>query len=129
MWYIWKEFKIKYIKKGIKEGLTIDAIYQLSKIDRWFLSNIEEIVKFEKNIKKYKKGNITYQVLKKAKEMGYSDKQIATLVGKDEKKIRKLRKKYGIEVNYKLVDTCAGEFEAYTPYYYSTYEQTNTKKI
>jgi len=115
--------RLFYIKKGMQEGLSLDKIYELSKIDRWFLANMEEIIKFEASIKKFKNKTISYDIMKKAKEYSFSDKQIGKLVGMEEKVIRKLRKKYGIEVNYKLVDTCAGEFEAYTPYYYSTYEQ------
>jgi len=61
--------------------------------------------------------------MKKAKEYGFSDKQISKLTGKKEEIVRSLRKKYGIEAGYKIVDTCAGEFSASTPYYYSTYEQ------
>ena len=112
-----------YIKKGIQEGFSIDKIYELSKIDRWFLANIEEIVKYEEIIKQFKNKKIPYQVMKKAKEYGFSDKQISKLTGKKEEAVRSLRKKYRIEADYKIVDTCAGEFEAFTPYYYSTYEQ------
>ena len=115
--------RLFYIKEGFKQGLSLEEIYELSKIDRWFLSNIEEIIKFETSIKKFKNKTIPQNMMKKAKEYGFSDKQLGKLAGKDENKIRKLREKYGIKVNYKLVDTCAGEFEAYTPYYYSTYEQ------
>ncbi|MCD6408640.1 carbamoyl-phosphate synthase subunit L, partial [bacterium] len=104
-------------------------IYELSKIDRWFLSNIEEIVSFEKKLKRFKNKEIPYEVMKEAKEMGFSDRQIAKLVNSTEEKIRKLRKKMGIEADYKLVDTCAGEFEAFTPYYYSTYEKAEIIKV
>jgi len=103
--------------------MSIDEISKISKIDRWFLSNLKEIVDAESEIKRYKGRKIPRSVLRKAKEYGFSDRHIAALTGRhEEKTIRELRKKYGIEVDYKLVDTCAGEFEAYTPYYYSTYE-------
>lgn len=117
------------IKKAFKEGKTIDEVYQLSKIDRWFLSNIKEIVDFEKEMERFKGKKINYKTLKKAKELGFSDSQIAKLTGKNEKSIRDLRKRYGIEPDYKCVDTCAGEFVAYTPYYYSTYEHPEMMKI
>ena len=74
-------------------------------------------------IKKYRKSEIPYDIMRKSKEYGFSDSHIAKLTEKSEEEIRNLRKRYGIEVDYKLVDTCAGEFEAETPYYYSTYEQ------
>ncbi|MCM8817297.1 MAG: carbamoyl phosphate synthase large subunit, partial [Candidatus Omnitrophica bacterium] len=121
--------RVFLIKKALKEGMTIDQIYQLSKIDRWFLANIKEIVETEKEIEKYKGKEIGYEIMKKAKELGFSDSQIGKLIGKKEQFIRKLRKKYGIEPDYKCVDTCAGEFVAYTPYYYSTYEHPEMVNI
>ena len=115
--------RLFYLKKGFNEGFSIDEISSISKIDRWFLYNLKEIVDVEAEIKKYRGKRIPQRLLKKAKEYGFSDRQIATLTGrKEEKTIRTLREKYGIGAEYKLVDTCAGEFEAYTPYYYSTYE-------
>jgi carbamoyl-phosphate synthase large subunit len=115
--------RLFYIKKGFNEGFSIDEIAVISKIDRWFLYNLKEIADCEAEIKKYRARKIPRAILKKAKEYGFSDRQIAVLTGrKDEKKIRLMREKYGIAAGYKLVDTCAGEFEAFTPYYYSTYE-------
>jgi len=122
-------YRLFYIKKAFKEGKTIEEVYNFCKIDRWFLSNIREIVDFEKEIEKFKNREIDFYILKKAKEMGFSDKHIGKILGKDEIEIRKLREKYGIEVDYKCVDTCAGEFIAYTPYYYSTYENPEVIKI
>lgn len=121
--------RVFIIKKALKEGKTIEEIYQLSKIDKWFLSNIKEIVDLEKEIEKFKGKKINYKTMKKAKEMGFSDSQIAKITGQKEQLIRKLRRKYGIEPDYKCVDTCAGEFVAYTPYYYSTYEHPEVTKI
>lgn len=121
--------RVFYIKRAFKEGKTIDEIYNLCKIDKWFLSNIKEIVDFEKEIEKFKGREIDYEMMKKAKELGFSDKQIGKLIGKSEIEIRDLRKKYKIEVDYKCVDTCAAEFIAYTPYYYSTYENPSVIKI
>lgn len=122
-------YRVFYIKKAIKEGKTIDEIYNLCKIDKWFLSNIKEIVDFEKEIEKFKNREIDYETMKKAKELGFSDRQIGKIVGKSEIEIRNLRKRYGIEVDYKCVDTCAAEFIAYTPYYYSTYEHPEVIKL
>jgi len=116
--------RLFYIRKGLKEGLSIEDISRISKIDRWFLYNLKEIVDCEAEIKKYRGARISRNMLKKAKEYGFSDRQIATLTGmKEERTVRRLRERYGIDVGYKLVDTCAGEFEAFTPYFYSTYEQ------
>jgi carbamoyl-phosphate synthase large subunit len=113
--------RLFYIKNAIKKGLCIEKINKLSGIDRWFLANIQDIVTLEKEIIKYKNRLLPVKVLKKAKEFGFSDRQLAKLTGKTEIEIRNIREKYSINAGYKIVDTCAGEFEAYTPYYYSTY--------
>ncbi len=116
-------FRIFYVKEALKRGTSIDKIHDMSAIDKWFIHQIKQIVDFEKLIAdglELNKDNMM-----EAKQMGFSDKQIAKLVGKTELEIRKLRKDLGVNVVYKLVDTCAAEFEAYTPYYYSTYEQTD----
>jgi carbamoyl-phosphate synthase large subunit len=115
--------RLFYLKKGFNEGMSIDEMSKISKIDRWFLCNLKEIVDAEVEIRRYKGRKIPRSVLRKAKEYGFSDRQIAALTGRrEEKAIRAMRERYGIVADYKLVDTCAGEFEAYTPYYYSTYE-------
>ncbi|MCX5714910.1 MAG: carbamoyl phosphate synthase large subunit, partial [Candidatus Omnitrophica bacterium] len=100
--------------EALKENYSLDAIYGFTKIDRWFLRNLKEIVDFEKKIND--------KNLFEAKQMGFSDRQIAKALNSDEDAVRSLRKKEALEPVYKLVDTCAAEFEAYTPYYYSTYE-------
>lgn len=115
-------YRVFYIKTALKRGKTIEEIYNLSKIDKWFLANIKEIVDFEKELKKFAGKEIDYQTLRKAKEMGFSDKHIGKIIGRKETEIRSIRKRYGIESDYKCVDTCAGEFVASTPYYYATYE-------
>ena len=114
--------RLFYIKEAMKRKWSLDKIYLLTKIDKWFLYNMYEIINVEEKIKKTK-GKISKNLMKKAKEYGFSDNQIAKLTGKEEREIRDLREKFGIYADYKLVDTCAGEFEAETPYYYSTYEQ------
>ncbi|MEW6408493.1 MAG: carbamoyl-phosphate synthase large subunit [Nitrospirota bacterium] len=127
--------RVWYIGEAIKAGFSIDEIFDLTKIDRWFLNNIREIISFESlimsfatGIKKEDTGTIAPymipgDVLRKAKELGFSDRRIASLIGSDELVIRNLRKGKGIISIYKMVDTCAAEFEAYTPYLYSTYEK------
>jgi len=113
--------RIFYLRYAFKLRMDIDEIYELTKIDKWFLYNIKEIVEMEERIKD-EGGNIQTETLREAKKYGFSDQQLAYLLGTDELSIRRERKKRGIEATFKLVDTCAAEFEAYTPYYYSTYE-------
>lgn len=113
--------RIFYIADALRAGISIDKIYELTRIDRWFLFNMNEILELEKKIVG-KSGVITVKLLKEAKQFGFSDRQIADLCGSTEDEIRSLRKAHDIKVDFKLVDTCAAEFQAYTPYYYSTYD-------
>ncbi|MCM8796839.1 MAG: carbamoyl-phosphate synthase large subunit, partial [Candidatus Omnitrophica bacterium] len=106
--------RLFYLYEALKENYSLERIYELTKIDKWFLQNLKEIVAFE--------AKINEQNIQEAKQLGFSDRQIAKILNSDEDKIRSMRKSQGIEPAYKLVDTCAAEFEAYTPYYYSTYE-------
>ena len=117
--------RIFYIKYALQKGMSVSQIYKITGIDPWFLDNIKEIVEFEGKIEESyaKNKKFTESIMRKAKEFGFSDKQLADIAGSHEEKIRSLRKKMGITASYKLVDTCAAEFEAYTPYYYSTYEK------
>ena len=110
--------RIFYIKYALQKGWPAQKIVELTGIDPWFIDNIKQIVELEEEIKKSPKG-----LLRKAKQYGFSDQQIADLSGSDELEVRRLRKEQGLEATFKLVDTCAAEFQAYTPYYYSTYEQ------
>jgi len=117
--------RVLYIKEAFKRGNSIEEIYKLSQIDPWFLENIRQIVELEKEIKTKLKVNhekASVDLLRKAKEFGFSDLQLARLLNRPENIIRKWRKELGINPDYKLVDTCAAEFQSYTPYYYSTYE-------
>ncbi|TAN61847.1 carbamoyl-phosphate synthase large subunit, partial [bacterium] len=106
--------RLFFLYEALKENYSLDKLYSLTKIDRWFLQNLKEVVEAE--------SGISAENLLKAKQMGFSDRQIAKALDTEEDRIRELRKQKGIEPVYKLVDTCAAEFEAYTPYYYSTYE-------
>lgn len=114
--------RVFYIGDALRAGIDIEKIYELTKIDKWFLHNMKEIVELEKKLIK-NKANITKALLTEAKQYGFGDKQLATLLGKDEDQIRALRKSAKIEPDFKLVDTCAAEFQAHTPYYYSTYDK------
>ncbi|MBI3377523.1 MAG: carbamoyl-phosphate synthase large subunit [Nitrospirae bacterium] len=127
--------RLWYIAQAMRNGMSVNEIYELTWIDPWFLNNIRQIVDFEKKIqdsrfKIQEKNNFRTSelpsfrsVLRAAKEYGFSDRRIAKLSGKTEAEIRKLRNESGIKPVYKMVDTCAAEFAAYTPYMYSTYEK------
>lgn len=117
------EERVFYIKEALKNNrMSIEEIYTLSKIDKWFLHNIKEIVELEAELKKYNKDNLTVELWQQAKEYGFSDKQLAQILKSTETETLALRREKNIRPSFKLVDTCAAEFEAYTPYYYSTYE-------
>ncbi|MFZ3122825.1 MAG: carbamoyl-phosphate synthase large subunit [Thermodesulfovibrionales bacterium] len=121
--------RLWYIAQAMRNGMSVNEIYELTWIDPWFLNNIRQIVEMEEKLKveseKSKVHNISelVEILRKAKEYGFSDRRIAKLSGKTEAEIRKLRNESGIKPVYKMVDTCAAEFAAYTPYMYSTYEK------
>ncbi|HOJ49368.1 MAG TPA: carbamoyl-phosphate synthase large subunit [Spirochaetota bacterium] len=119
--------RVFYIKTALDKGISIDTIYNLSKIDKWFLNQLKEIKDFEEKLKKSIK-EYDYTLLYEAKQLGFSDKHIAKLSGTTEENVREIRENLGIKNVYKLVDTCAAEFEAKTPYYYSTYEEENEAK-
>jgi len=111
------------VYEALRRGMSIEKIFELSFIDPWFLHNFKQIVEMESGIRTKGFNGLDRESLKEIKQFGYSDRQIAYLTGTSEEDIQELREKLSIEPVYKLVDTCAAEFEAYTPYYYSTYEQ------
>jgi carbamoyl-phosphate synthase large subunit len=122
-----------YIRYAFQMGLSLDEIYDLSRIDRWFLFNMKEIFDLEGELGGYRflgakrdlnawKKDFPVELLRKAKESGFSDVQLAHILGTAETVIEDLRKKKTLHPVYKLVDTCAGEFTAEKPYYYSSYE-------
>ncbi|MFA6130262.1 MAG: carbamoyl-phosphate synthase large subunit [Candidatus Omnitrophota bacterium] len=114
--------RIFYIGDAFRANLDIDKIYELTKIDRWFLYNIKEIIDCERELLK-SKPKLSGELLKKAKEYGFSDRQLAKLLSLSETQIHALRKSMNILPDFKLVDTCAAEFMAQTPYFYSTYDR------
>jgi carbamoyl-phosphate synthase large subunit len=115
-----------YIRYALKAGMSIDEVYDLSRMDRWFVENMAQLLELEGRILSCGSlDRISPELLRKAKEDGFSDRQIAYLVGSKEHKVRQIRKKHNIKPVYKLVDTCAGEFTSEKPYYYSTYETAN----
>jgi carbamoyl-phosphate synthase large subunit len=115
------------VKSELKAGKTVDALHEITHIDPWFIDIIAQICELEARIRDEE---LTPELLREAKEDGFSDQQIADLQakGQSEMEIRALRKRHGILPTYRLVDTCAGEFEALTPYYYSSYSSLNESK-
>ena len=115
--------RVWHLRYAIKYGMSIDEIHELTGIDPWFLDNLQEIVEMEEKL-----GGVgglseaSDAMLRQAKQFGFSDRQLATIWGTTEMNVRAERKRRGIVATFKAVDTCAAEFEAYTPYYYSTYE-------
>ena len=116
--------KILYIAEAFRMGLKIKDIYEMSKVDNWFLEQIKELVETEKKIKL---GNIlkNKEEFQHIKSIGFSDKKIAKILSKKTSEIRSARNKLKIYPIYKKIDTCAGEFESKTPYMYSTYESSD----
>ncbi len=121
--------RIFYIRFAMRAGMDVKTINQLTGIDPWFLYQIERIIEMEDRIASAAVGNPSPELLREAKIMGFSDMQLAHLLKTDDDRIRSERKRNGIEPVYKLVDTCAAEFEARTPYYYSTYENENEVRV
>jgi carbamoyl-phosphate synthase large subunit len=121
--------RIWYIRYAFKMGMSLEYIHERTKIDPWFLAHIRDIVVLEERLRarqdSYQREQDeagTRALLLEAKQAGFSDRQVAFLWHLTEAEVRRLRKLWGILPSYKCVDTCAAEFEAYTPYYYSTYE-------
>ncbi len=112
---------------ALKQGISREEISETSGIDLWFLENLHQLSEFEDGIiAEFKKRNtLTAPSLHQAKRVGFSDKHLALLTGKSEAEIRSFRKDAGIQPSFKIVDTCAAEFESFTPYYYSTYDREN----
>ncbi|WP_019391752.1 carbamoyl-phosphate synthase large subunit [Priestia filamentosa] len=118
--------RLFYVGEALRRGYTIDQIHEFSMIDLFFLKKMENIIKFEKEVQENEKD---YTVLKKAKEMGFSDKEIAKLWDMSERDVYEFRKENKLFPVYKTVDTCAAEFESQTPYFYGTYEDENESEI
>jgi carbamoyl-phosphate synthase large subunit len=137
--------RIFWIRYALESGLGAEEVHALTHIDPWFLHNIKEILAMEKELRRYQAGlrtmdlwseitalqdwHMPQELLRRAKEYGFSDCQVAHILGFDEGEIRQYRKEQGIEAVFKLVDTCAAEFEAHTPYYYSTYEEEDESRV
>lgn len=114
--------RIWCIAESLRRGITIDEIHNITKIDKFFISKFDRLVRMEEELVN---NELTTDLLLKAKKMGYTDKVIAALAGLKEEDIKNQRLQNNIVANYKLVDTCSAEFEAKTPYYYSSYDEEN----
>ncbi len=117
--------RLFHIYDAFKLGISFSTIQKLTKIDKWFLQQIEELILLEKEIEKHSLDNLPRELMLEAKQKGYADRQIAHLIKCLESQVFKKRKEMGINRVYKLVDTCAAEFKAETPYYYSTFAEEN----
>lgn len=117
------------IKDAMAMGVPLESIRKVTKIDKWFLNQIQELVLLENELKRYSLNNIPQDFFVTLKQKGFSDVQIAWLLGNvTEDEVYERRKALGIKRVYKMVDTCAAEFPAKTPYYYSTFEEENESK-
>ncbi len=120
--------RIFYLRHALLNGMEIEEIYKLTRIDPWFLYQLRQLVDMEKELEKAGP-DITDEQLRKAKSWGYSDIQLAWLSKSTEDEVKARRKRMGLRPVYKLVDTCAAEFKAATPYYYSTYELEDEARV
>jgi carbamoyl-phosphate synthase large subunit len=123
--------RVWYLRYAFKSGMTVAQVYEMTGIDPWFLDNLHEIYETEEALRTASQlpaqpgvftGRLSTELLRTAKRQGFSDRQLSRIFGVEELEVRKERLRLGIRATFKSVDTCAAEFEAYTPYYYSTYE-------
>ncbi len=117
--------RLFHVKDALSLGVPVTSIQKVTKIDRWFLMQIQELVVTELEVKRFTLQNLPKELLQRAKEQGFSDAQIAHLLNCTEDEVYDKRKSENIRRVYKMVDTCAAEFPAQTPYFYSTYEGEN----
>lgn len=121
-----KADRLWVVGEAFRRGYSVEKVYKLTHIDPWFLNHIEEIIQEESKIKKL--GLNVKSPLRKWKAMGFSDRRIAQITGKKEEQVRAFRKQRKVKPHYKRVDTCAAEFEAFTPYLYSSYDSEDDSK-
>ncbi len=115
--------RVWYLRYALKAGLSMDELYEITQIDRWFLDQLAQIVEIEEQVRAVGTlAGLGEPLLRKAKQAGFSDRQLATMLSVSELDVRETRLRLGVVATYKAVDTCAAEFEAETPYFYSTWE-------
>jgi carbamoyl-phosphate synthase large subunit len=117
--------RIFLVMEAMRRGMTIEDIHELTKIDKFFLVKFARIIQYENRLKKE---DLSVGLLKEVKRLGFTDRIIAELTEKTQDAVRQIRKENGLIPVYKMVDTCAAEFEAETPYYYSTYEEEDERE-
>ncbi len=117
--------RIFYIRHAFRAGYSVENVFDLTKIDPWFLHQLREVWEMEETLKKHTLATVDTDTLRRAKQFGFSDVQLAHLLKSEFSTVRANRKHRGIQTTYRLVDTCAAEFEAFTPYYYSSYGDEN----
>src|SRR5918911_1180223 len=116
--------RFSYVTYALRQGVPIQEIYRLSRIDPWFLEQLDQVMRIQKNVEGHTLEEIPEDVLREFKEAALSDRRLAYLTGRTELEVREYRRRLGLKPVYKRVDTCDAEFESYTPYLYSTYEPT-----
>ncbi len=122
--------RIFYLRYAFKDGASVETIHELTGIDPWFLHHLEDLVRLEDQLRTTDRlKDVDADLFRLAKQAGYSDRQLGLWWNSTEMDVRQRRKKLGVVATFKQVDTCAAEFEAYTPYYYSTYEQEDETPI
>ena len=115
--------RVWYLRYAILSGMSLQEIHTITAIDPWFLDQLHQIVEMENQLREIGSlSQLQVEQMRRAKQAGFSDRQLATLLASDDQEVRSWRIARGIRATYKSVDTCAAEFEAYTPYYYSSYE-------
>ena len=117
--------RFSYITYAIQHGYSIEEVHRLTKIDPWFLQQLVEVMRLQDRIESRKLNDVPTETLRNAKEFALSDRRVAFLTNTNETEVRQRRKDLGILPVYKRVDTCGAEFESFTPYLYSTYEEEN----
>ena len=120
------EFRLQEVQQGMALGASINEVHVATGIDPWFLAQIQRINELAEELKS--NSDLNLEILRRAKRIGFSDRQIGRLRGIDESEVRALRWRHMLRPVYKTVDTCAGEFEAFTPYHYSSYDLTSEIK-
>lgn len=121
--------RLFHVYDAFKLGIPLRTVQKLTRIDKWFLHQIEELIHLEKEIERYTVETIDKELLREAKRKGYADRQIAHLLRCLESEVFKKRQELGIQRTYKMVDSCAAEFEAQTPYFYSTFGEENESVV
>ena len=115
--------RVWYLRYAFKSGMSTEQIHELTDIDPWFLDQLAQLIELEQTLSSMERlSQVDKAMFRTAKQFGFSDRQLATIWNSNEMEVRETRKKLGVIATYKSVDTCAAEFEAYTPYFYSTYE-------